>query len=298
MNSVRSRWKHQDAIKVEWNLGKRCNMDCSYCPAEIHDNFSEHTNIDILKSTVDKLVNIGKPLRISLTGGEPSVHPKIDQLLDYIHSSNIWLSMTTNGTRTVDWYKAQPVSQYVFSLHFEFQDWKNIVKKIVDLNSVWDKDIFIHVMAHQDYMDEVRYAVDVFESANIRYAVRRVRWSESDRDSFDDNCYKDEDLEWLLSKSATIEPNVIIDDSNLYHSNDIIKMHLNKYKNWSCNAGLESLMVKWDGEVYRATCQVGGSLGNIYFNTFVAPYGPIDCTRDFCTCSSDIPITKIKMKDL
>jgi len=294
MNNIKSRWDHQNAIKVEWNIGKRCNMDCSYCPAEIHDNYSPHTDIDILKSAVDKLTAIGKPIRISLTGGEPSVHPKIEQLLNYIKSNNIWLSMTTNGTRTVEWYKSQPVSQYVFSLHFEFDEWKKIVQKIIDLKKVWNKDIFIHVMAHQDYMDETRYAVEAFESVGIRYAVRRIRWTQDDRDTFDDSFYKDEDIAWIISKSATIEPNVIVDDTKLYHSNDIIKLHLNKYNDWSCNAGLESLMINWNGDVHRATCRVGGSVGNIYFSTFSPPTEPIRCTREFCTCSSDIPITKKK----
>ena len=51
MFSVENRWPHyRDSVKVEWNLGKRCNYDCSYCPAEIHDNFSKHTDIKILKN--------------------------------------------------------------------------------------------------------------------------------------------------------------------------------------------------------------------------------------------------------
>ena len=48
----------------------------------------------------------------------------------------------------------------------------------------------------------------------------------------------------------------------------------------------------WDGEVYRATCRVGGSLGNIYAGTFTLPTDPIICTRDNCTCAADIPLTK------
>jgi MoaA/NifB/PqqE/SkfB family radical SAM enzyme len=68
--------------------------------------------------------------------------------------------------------------------------------------------------------------------------------------------------------------------------------HLNKYKDWTCNAGLESLMINWDGDVHRATCRVGGSLGNIYDDSFVAPNEPVVCDRNFCTCASDIPITK------
>ena len=51
MYKITSRWPHQGSIKIEWNLGKRCNFDCSYCPSEIHDNTSPHTDIEILKKT-------------------------------------------------------------------------------------------------------------------------------------------------------------------------------------------------------------------------------------------------------
>jgi len=83
MHKITSCWPHQDQLKVEWNLGKRCNYDCTYCPSSIHDNHSPHTDINTLEATVDKLCEIRKPLRISLTGGEPCVHPDIEDLLDY-----------------------------------------------------------------------------------------------------------------------------------------------------------------------------------------------------------------------
>ena len=51
MFKVTSRWPHQNSVKVEWNLGKRCNYDCSYCPSSIHDNTSAHTDIEVLKAT-------------------------------------------------------------------------------------------------------------------------------------------------------------------------------------------------------------------------------------------------------
>ena len=68
MFKIENKYPHYaESVKVEWNLGKRCNYDCSYCPAEIHDNYSEHTSIHILKQTVDELSKI-KNVRISLTG--------------------------------------------------------------------------------------------------------------------------------------------------------------------------------------------------------------------------------------
>ena len=56
-------------------------------------------------------------------------------------------------------------------------------------------------------------------------------------------------------------------------------------------------MINWDGDVHRATCRVGGSLGNIYKGTFQKPTEPID-TRDWCTCAADINITKVKKMEV
>ena len=127
MYKVESRWPHQNSIKVEWNLGKRCNYDCSYCPAAIHDNYSPHTDINILEKTVDELVKIGKPLRISLTGGEPCVHPKFRELIQYAKYKNVsWISVTTNGTLPFEFYNSLPVDQLVVSIHLEY-DWMRIM---------------------------------------------------------------------------------------------------------------------------------------------------------------------------
>jgi MoaA/NifB/PqqE/SkfB family radical SAM enzyme len=157
-----------------------------------------------------------------------------------------------------------------------------------------ERDFFVNVMAHHDHMHNVKTVVKKFDELGIKYAVRRIRWTEGDHNIFDDLKYDGKDLEWILNQDATVKPNVRIDDSEVMHSNDVIKKHLNQFKGWQCNAGLESLMINWDGEVHRATCRVGDSLGNIYNGTFVVPSEPVICTRDWCTCAADIPLTKIK----
>jgi MoaA/NifB/PqqE/SkfB family radical SAM enzyme len=299
MYKVENRWGHQEFIKVEWNLGKRCNYDCSYCPAAIHDNFSTHTDLEILKKTVDKLCTLGKPIRLSLTGGEPCVHPDIEQLIRYIKEKNIWLSITTNGTRKSLWYQMQQVDQYVFSLHFEY-DWPTILYTIKSVTENSNGiNTLVNVMCHQDRMKDVRTAAQILYSFGIRFNLRRVRWTEGDHDLFDDMRYDQNDLDWILKYNSTVEPNTIIhskisdgDEMKYYHANDVIKLHLNQYKGWTCNAGLESLMINWDGDVHRATCRVGGSLGNIYEGTFDVPTEPVICDRNYCTCAADIPLTK------
>jgi len=296
MFKVTSVWPHQDQLKVEWNLGKRCNYDCSYCPISVHDNHSPHTDINILEKTVDKLYELDRPLRISLTGGEPCVHPDIENLLEYFKRKNVyWVNITTNGTRGYQWYVDHEMffNHLVFSLHFEF-DYTRIVDTILKYYDNTQQDFFVNIMAHHDYIPQVKTVVKKFKELGIKFAIRRIRWTEGDHNIFDDLRYHGNDLQWILDNDATAKPNCRVDDLHIVHANDIIKKHQNQFKGWTCNAGIESLMINWDGEVHRATCRVGGSLGNIYHDTFVLPSDPIVCTRDWCTCAADIPLTKIK----
>ena len=304
MFKVTSAWPQQDQLKVEWNLGKRCNYDCSYCPSTIHDHHSPHTDINILERTVDRLCALQKPLRISLTGGEPAVHPHIEDLLEYMRRKSVfWVNLTTNGTRPAQWYINNEIyfNHVVFSLHFE-HDWRRVLQTINQFYDATERDFLVNVMAHHEYMDDVRFVVQRLRDVGIKYAVRRIRWTEGDHNVFDDLKYDGSDLEWLLQQESTAKPNTIITKGSAeplyYHANDVIKQHLNQFKGWSCRAGVESLMINWDGEVHRATCRVGGSLGNIYEGNFTVPLTPVICTRDYCTCAADIPLTKTYDQDL
>jgi MoaA/NifB/PqqE/SkfB family radical SAM enzyme len=76
--------KEKDHIlRVEWNIGKRCNYDCSYCNKDTHDDTSKFMEWDIYTNAIDQLLKFanGKPIKISFTGGEPFVHPKFIDML-------------------------------------------------------------------------------------------------------------------------------------------------------------------------------------------------------------------------
>jgi MoaA/NifB/PqqE/SkfB family radical SAM enzyme len=235
---------------------------------------------------------MGKPVRLSFTGGEPCIHPKFDELIRYCkHVGISWISVTTNGTRPYEFYSSLPVDQYVFSLHLEY-DWLRVydtMSKVADSTKI---KIIAQIMCHHEHMTAAYTLFARCLQAHISCTLRRIRWTEGDHNLFDDMRYHPDDLNWIKKQESTVQGNCVIDDQQIIHANDVIKLHLNKYKDWTCNAGLESLMINWDGEVHRATCRVGGGLGNIYEGTFIVPTESITCTRDYCTCSADIPLTK------
>jgi MoaA/NifB/PqqE/SkfB family radical SAM enzyme len=250
----------------------------------------------MLKATVDKLTRLGKSIRLSFTGGEPCVHPKFLELVKYCkHVGITWVSVTTNGTLPYEFYSVLEADQIVFSIHLEF-DWKRVFNTIESIVNSTDKKVIAQIMAHHDHMEAVMQLRARCILAHIPTTIRRIRWTEGDHDLFDDMRYNPDDLTWIKEQDATIQGNCVIDDSQIIHANDIIKLHKNQYKGWSCNAGLESLMINWDGDVHRATCRVGGSLGNIYNNTFNMPTEPVICNRNFCTCAADIPLSKVNVQ--
>jgi MoaA/NifB/PqqE/SkfB family radical SAM enzyme len=289
----------RNSVKVEWNLGKRCNLDCSYCPAEIHDNHSEHTDIEILKRTVDVLSVIPN-VRISLTGGEPCVHPHIEQLLQHAKNRINWINVTTNGTRTVEFYQnilENYINHIVFSVHFE-SDWLKVINTIIKVyKQSANKNVLVHMMMLPGRLKDVKDACKALLDAGIRYALRPIRWTKTHDDFEDMIHYSEEEKEFLAVSNHTPPKNTLIDNTVECNVNDLLINKTNQFQGWSCMAGVESLMINWDGEVHRATCRVGGSLGNIYQDTFVKPTTPVDCTRTWCTCAADINITKLNNVD-
>jgi MoaA/NifB/PqqE/SkfB family radical SAM enzyme len=82
-----------NVFQVTWDLGRRCNYDCSYCPVHRHDNFSPHATLEELKANTNFLFEYidtymqyrdFKNTSISFTGGEPTVNPNFIPFLQYL----------------------------------------------------------------------------------------------------------------------------------------------------------------------------------------------------------------------
>ncbi len=297
MYKVENLYPHyKDSVKIEWNLGKRCNYDCSYCPSEIHDNKSAHTDLRKFELAIDEIAKLKNP-RISFTGGEPTVHPQFKKILSYAYRKVKWISVTTNGTRTLDFYREicrDYVDYLVFSLHFEY-DWERVLGTILSTAIPFYRNrVLVHVMMLPGKLTEAKHAIDYLSKHDIKFALRPIRWTET-HDVFDDTSrYSADEREFLKTANHNPPPNTLVDETVECNVNDLLVNKTNQFKGWQCKAGLESLMINWDGDVHRATCRVGGSLGNIYKQDFNIPTEEIECTRKWCTCAADINITKWK----
>jgi MoaA/NifB/PqqE/SkfB family radical SAM enzyme len=73
---------------------RRCNLDCTYCNE--YDKVSPPVPIETLHRRIDKLAELGTTI-ITISGGEPLLHPELDEVVRRIRHHGMLAGMITNG---------------------------------------------------------------------------------------------------------------------------------------------------------------------------------------------------------
>lgn len=73
---------------------RRCNLACTYCNE--FDNFSAPVPLDELRRRVDNLARLRLSI-LTISGGEPLMHPELDGLIRHTRKHGIIASLITNG---------------------------------------------------------------------------------------------------------------------------------------------------------------------------------------------------------
>jgi MoaA/NifB/PqqE/SkfB family radical SAM enzyme len=73
---------------------RRCNLACKYCNE--YDDFSKPVPLDLMFRRVDKLGQLGTSV-VTISGGEPLLHPDLDEIIRRIRLQGIVSGMITNG---------------------------------------------------------------------------------------------------------------------------------------------------------------------------------------------------------
>jgi len=73
---------------------RRCNLACEYCNE--YDDFSKPVPTEVMFQRVDKLGHLGTSV-VTISGGEPLLHPELDEIIARIRQNGIVAGMITNG---------------------------------------------------------------------------------------------------------------------------------------------------------------------------------------------------------
>src|SRR5690349_20965603 len=73
---------------------RRCNIDRGYCNE--YDKVSPPVPTDVMKRRIDKLKDLGTSV-VAFSGGEPMLHPDLDDLIRHIRGRGMMAGLITNG---------------------------------------------------------------------------------------------------------------------------------------------------------------------------------------------------------
>jgi len=208
-------------FQITWDLGRRCNYDCTYCPVTRHDNFSPHASLDELKSSVnfvysyiDLYMQYRKEDRasISFTGGEPTVNPNFIPFVKYLKEAydekykDRWqnaLTLTTNGAMSQKMAQAviDNLSHVTVSYHAQSnQKLKDQVRdRILQFKKAEDNGNFrinVNVMFHAQHFDECKDLCEFLQEHDVKY-VPRVIGEEADSKPSFAHKYSPEQLDYM-----------------------------------------------------------------------------------------------------
>lgn len=176
-------------MMVTWDLGRRCNYDCSYCTTLHHNNHSVHRTVDELKHTFNFIKDwtdtynnkrtTSFETTINFTGGEPTVNPNFWDLVDYVKNQDptINMSMTTNGAwhskntnKIIENFKGVTVSYHTEADPvLKQQVLENIYK--LSNSDIW---LQVNLMMHTEYWDECVNVYNDLKSKNINVKIRPI----------------------------------------------------------------------------------------------------------------------------
>ena len=213
--------KYKEWVRIEWNMGRRCNFDCSYCGSSVHDNFSKHMPYEKIIESIDTIrASTDKKIKIGWTGGEPFVHPKFIDILKYAkEQANVFRqTVVTNGTVPFKTYaKALPyLDQVSFSYHFEHTIHDKIINNIENVFDYYkstdrEDEIKVHMMMLPGTFEKATEIITYLRSKGIEVIARRIR-PQSNIDGglvkpwesgmtatglWDGKYYSNEELQWL-----------------------------------------------------------------------------------------------------
>jgi MoaA/NifB/PqqE/SkfB family radical SAM enzyme len=73
---------------------RRCNLDCGYCNE--YDQVSKPVPLEEMKRRLDYLAAMGTTI-ITISGGEPLMHPELEEVIRHVRKHGMIAGMITNG---------------------------------------------------------------------------------------------------------------------------------------------------------------------------------------------------------
>jgi len=304
---------HRPLFSTSWILGRFCNYNCSYCWPYARSDRIDHQPLEVYKATVDEIkrqarANGFNQFHWSFSGGEPTAYKQLNDLvkhLDEKESSYQSIHMTTNLSPGSKWWNTWCANTALLqrrsitaSFHDEFAKEQEFGDKCLQLQYE-----LVHVTINQvmvpEKFDELYARMERFHKRGINVTLKPQ--SDPTASSIVNGYTED-----MIHKMQTGFPQrangeeayqiALYDvDGGEYLFDQAERFNafgFNKFKDWNCNAGYQSVIIRGD-EVKRSYSCHDRPLGTLTEGFKLFPQSQ-SCITESCISSADSKIPKCK----
>ena len=300
-------------FNVSWILGRFCNYSCSYCWPYARSDKIDHQDFQVYKNTIDEIkrqarANGFNQFHWSFSGGEPTAYKQLNDLvkhLDEKESTYQSIHMTTNLSPGSKWWNTWCANTALLqrrsitaSFHDAFAKEQEFGDKCLQLQYE-----LVHVTINQVMVPEKFYELyerlERFHKRGINVTLKPQ--SDPTASGIVDG-YTEEMIHLMQtgfpqkSQGEELYQIALYEADGTEHLFDQAErfnaFDFNKFKDWHCNAGYQSVIIRGD-EVKRAYSCHDPVLGSITegFELFNEPKR---CSTPGCVSSADSKIPKAK----
>lgn len=278
-------------IHFNWHVSDICNYKCRYCSAGFgHDltrpEMTTHRGDNKLlwRLVLNKLKAISDDYIMCLVGGEPTLHPQLHKIVEYLTGMENckMLEITTNLTKPAQYFIDLPRHKKIkihASIHFDyFKD--SIIDKILLIDNFVNIQASVMLHDNKNHINKITRCLERLKYNNIKHECVMLHDIETHKIKYD------KDQLSLLADETTIYKHEYRTDRGVYSLNQshIRKNKLNRFKGWGCYAK------GWDitpaGKILHSCTQEPISVEKI--NKMIT------CPHSSCKCAGFWDFTKQK----
>jgi len=320
-------------LSVRWSPTNVCNFACEYCWPDSHA--ATHTapnNLDQVIANFKHLFNqyqaVGKTkFHIEISGGEPTVWRDLEKFCTSIKEEHdVYITIISNGSRSIRWWKENGhlFDDVVLSYHEAQADVHHHIKVADTLFELGAK-VVVSVLMDTSCWDQCVQAIDLMkEYSNHRWFIHAVEvipqhhltnrkvipifgddklLTKQQKEFLSTSLKQFPKVTWLADNFDRIrvyESRATLDNNSTFNARteDYITKSLNHFYGWTCNVGVDSIYIGWDGSISASCTQpLFDKQYNVLSEKFAEEFNssviaPVKCTIQNCFCKPETHVSK------
>ncbi|WP_045422388.1 radical SAM protein [Vibrio jasicida] len=313
VNVISKMSSHSSNFSVNWALMNNCNYKCDYCHADLNSGSIKSPSYEVVLKFVKKIITQSKKLGLTphfeFGGGEVTLLRYFSDLIKFIHENNGLVCIVSNGSKSLQWWldNSEYLEGVSLSYHVnEVKDESHFINVAKVLEASINTRLHINIMmCPSRFQDCHLFARKLRKEVKCSIALQPLyegfghggitkKYDYSDEQNKLMQTFRGQPDEKQLSEPRSFLNVEYLDGSvETFSTFDLLVNDQVNFIGWDCYAGIESMVITFSGEIYRAWCMQDGSIGSIYDKEIVLPTSPTRCRTKICQCGADISSTKI-----